>query len=88
MQSKNRNPIWRWLPRMAVLAVVVFLVAASLGLSQSKSDGQKKDVGKTSYDQIAPVILGKETFDEVMARDKANKEAIMARQKKTAGGAL
>jgi cytochrome c peroxidase len=84
MQINNRNRIWPWLPCPVAPAFLVFLLAPSLTLSQSKSDGdkQKKDVGKTSYDQIAPVILGQETFNEVMARDKTNKEAIMARQKK------
>jgi cytochrome c peroxidase len=38
--------------------------------------------GKTSYDQIAPPLLGQQTFDEVMARDKADKPVVMARQQK------
>jgi cytochrome c peroxidase len=42
----------------------------------------KRDVGKTSYDQIAPVLLGQETFAERMAKDKAGKAAVMARQMK------
>src|SRR4051812_47390209 len=37
---------------------------------------------KTSYDQIAPVLQGKETFQAVMAKDKADKPAVMARQQK------
>jgi hypothetical protein len=36
----------------------------------------------TSYDQLAPVLLGQDTFANVMAKDKASKEAVMARQKK------
>jgi cytochrome c peroxidase len=35
---------------------------------------------KSSYDQIAPVLLGKESFQAVMAKDKADKPAVMARQ--------
>ena len=35
----------------------------------------------SSYDQIAPVLQGKESFEAVMSRDKAGKEAVMARQK-------
>ena len=35
----------------------------------------------SSYDQIAPVLLGKESFQSVMAKDKADKPAVMARQK-------
>src|ERR1700678_4004158 len=76
MQSEFRIRVWRWLPWLAVSTGVVFLVAPALPQSQPK------DVGKTSYDQIAPVIIGQETFNEVMARDKANKDKIMARQKK------
>lgn len=47
----------------------------------------KKEAGKpetatpSSYDQIAPVLLGKGSFEEVRAKDKADKDAIMARQK-------
>ena len=36
----------------------------------------------SSYDQIAPVLQGKESFEAVMSRDKAGKDAVMARQKK------
>ncbi|HEX7860956.1 MAG TPA: cytochrome B6 [Verrucomicrobiae bacterium] len=38
--------------------------------------------GETSYDQISPVLLGKESFKDMMAKDKAGKAAIMERQKK------
>ena len=36
--------------------------------------------GETSYDQISPVLLGKESFEDMMAKDKAGKAAIMERQ--------
>jgi cytochrome c peroxidase len=45
-------------------------------------DQNPKDHIASSYDQIAPVLLGKESFQAVMARDKAEKNAVMARQKK------
>src|SRR4029077_4266240 len=35
-----------------------------------------------SYDQVAPVLLGKTSFDAVRAKDKADKPAVQARQKK------
>ena len=38
--------------------------------------------GKTSYDQISPVLLGQVTFADMMAKDKADKAGVMARQKK------
>jgi cytochrome c peroxidase len=40
-----------------------------------------RDVGKSSYDQIAPVLIGKETFAQMLAKDKAGKAKVMARQK-------
>ena len=36
----------------------------------------------SSYDQIAPVLIGKESFADRMAADKADKPAVLARQKK------
>src|SRR5262249_54076026 len=35
----------------------------------------------TSYDQVSPVLLGKETLRDRMARDKAERAATAARQK-------
>ena len=37
---------------------------------------------KTSYDQVSPVLLGEETFQAMMAKDKADKDAVMTRQRK------
>jgi cytochrome c peroxidase len=37
-------------------------------------------VGKSSYDQIAPVLIGKETFAQRLAKDKAGKAKFRARQ--------
>jgi cytochrome c peroxidase len=34
----------------------------------------------SSYDQIAPVLLGQGTFESVRAKDKADKKGVMARQ--------
>ena len=36
----------------------------------------------SSYDQISPVLLGKQSFQAAMTKDKADKAAVMARQKK------
>jgi cytochrome c peroxidase len=60
------------------------LALAGQSLTQPNKGTAKdphKDVGKTSYDQIAPVILGEQSFADVMAKDKAGKPAVMARQK-------
>jgi cytochrome c peroxidase len=74
MQCDHRRRIGRWLPGLAVLAVLALLVVPSVTRAQSK------DI-PSSYDQIAPVLQGKETFQAVMARDKADKDAVMTRQK-------
>jgi cytochrome c peroxidase len=34
----------------------------------------------SSYDQVSPVLLGKQSFQAAMAKDKADKEGVMARQ--------
>jgi cytochrome c peroxidase len=83
MQTRDRRPIGLWLPGLSVFAVMVSLMITSQARSQSKGDGDKpKDATPSSYDQVAPVLLGKESFQDVMARDKADKEAVMARQQK------
>jgi cytochrome c peroxidase len=68
------------------LVIGVFVAALahpSRAQSQPGEDANKpKDVGASSYDQVAPVLLGKESFQTVMARDKAEKEPTVARQKK------
>jgi cytochrome c peroxidase len=66
----------RCLPVLAGLAAL--LVAIGPSLTQQPD---KRDVGKTSYDQISPVLLGQESFEKMMASDKANKDKIVARQK-------
>jgi cytochrome c peroxidase len=83
MQTENIRRIGLRSPLFAVIAAMVFLAAPSFIRSQPKPDGDKPaDVGSSSYDQIAPVLLGNKTFQEVLAKDKADKESVMARQKK------
>src|SRR5258706_8005655 len=73
----------RWSPWFAVIAGLVFFVSPSLTRSQPKPAGDTPPAPNTSsYDQIAPVLLGKETFQDVLAKDKADKDAVMARQSK------
>jgi cytochrome c peroxidase len=70
----------RWAIAALLCGACAFVFfAASPSRTQQKTPG---DVGKTSYDQISPVILGQETFQQMMAKDKAGKDAVMARQKK------
>jgi len=83
MQTDSKRRIWRWLPWLVVPAVLVFLVVPSLTRPQSRAEEDKpKDDTPSSYDQIAPVLQGKGSFQSVMAKDKADKESVMARQKK------
>jgi cytochrome c peroxidase len=78
----DRRRFGRSLPGLAVQAVLVSLVIPSMSWSQAPADGNKpKDTTPSSYDQIAPALQGKESFQAMMARDKADKEAVMARQK-------
>ncbi len=86
MNALKRGPFVRWLPGLAVLAAVGFLAAGWLApprpaSGQDKAEKAKEPV-KSSYDQVSPVLLGLETFQAMMAKDKADKDEVMARQKK------
>jgi cytochrome c peroxidase len=80
MRRGHGRRIASWLPG---LALTPFLAAPSSVWSQTRADADKpKDAAPSSYDQIAPVLQGKDTFQAVMAKDKADKAAVMARQTK------
>jgi cytochrome c peroxidase len=76
--------ILRWLPWVGVCALVLYLVSPSLTRQDSNKNQGDREKGplKTSYDQVSPVLLGEESFQAMLAKDKANKDAIMARQQK------
>jgi len=77
----NEHRIRRRLPWLAALAV---LLAASLThprLALGQAPSAQEPPSKSSYDQIAPALVGQQTFPEMMAKDKADKAAVMARQK-------
>jgi len=85
MQGIHRTRIGRRLAGISVFAFLVLMIAPSLARpqSQAQADGDKpKENTPSSYDQIAPALLGRESFQAVMAKDKADKESVMARQKK------
>ena len=88
MQALNNRRIRRWISWMAVPVALCLLTTAALSQNKKDADKAKKPAeaaqappNKTSYDQIAPVLLGQETFQERMTKDKADKPAVMARQK-------
>jgi cytochrome c peroxidase len=56
-----------------------FLSLAQPGLREARAQGGGDERGKSSYDQVAPVLLGQETFQERMAKDKAAKPVVTAR---------
>jgi cytochrome c peroxidase len=76
----------RWLPGIAVCAVVcaLLLVAVSSSLTQAPKEKGDREKGPlpTSYDQVSPVLLGQESYAAMLAKDKADKPAVMERQHK------
>jgi len=77
---------WRqsrpWILVVAACTLLCYLVGPAATQQPRKSESPAKpEVGKTSYDQISPVILGQQTFAQMLAKDKAAKSEIMARQK-------
>jgi cytochrome c peroxidase len=81
MRLSQLRPARPWLLALAGCGVLLYLANASRTQPPTGgTDVPKKDVGKTSYDQIAPVLLGQETYAEMMAKDKANKAKVMAKQ--------
>jgi cytochrome c peroxidase len=54
------------------------LYLARPGATQPKDE---KSIGKTSYDQVSPALVGQVSFAEMMAKDKEAKAGIVARQK-------
>jgi cytochrome c peroxidase len=79
MNQSSKNRMRRSLTWLLLGGVIV--IAAGNVLSQSRPEQPPSD-SKSSYDQVSPVLLGKQTFQEMMAKDKADKETIIARQRK------
>ncbi len=77
MRSGSRRPLL--IVAVVLMSVVVPCLTARYSIAQ---EGEAQDAGPSSYDQLAPVLLGKETFKTMLTRDKAEKPAVMARQQK------
>jgi len=85
MHTEDNSRMWRGLPWLVIPASLVLLVAPMLIRTPSKADEDKtkpKQGIPSSYDQIAPVLVGRESFQDVVNRDKAEKDRYMARQKR------
>ncbi|HTU91809.1 MAG TPA: cytochrome B6 [Gemmataceae bacterium] len=83
MQTAYKGGIGRWLPWLVVSTSLALLAVLSLNRLPSKAAEEKlKGTVPSSYDQIAPVLLGKESLQSVLAKDKAEKDSFMSRQRK------
>jgi cytochrome c peroxidase len=81
MVASKIERVRRLFNRWAISTLIV--VAAPICEAQGKEPSKdQQEPAKTSYDQIAPVLLGQGTFQSVMTKDKADKVAVMARQQK------
>jgi cytochrome c peroxidase len=82
--SRFRRQRARWNDRVSLFILAFIFVFPSLTGARAqaveKSEPQPPST-PSSYDQIAPVLLGKETVKQRTANDKAAKPAVMARQK-------
>ena len=72
---------------MVMLPVLAILWFPSATLCQGQAEGGNpqeslEDATPSSYDQISPVLVGKQSFQAMRAKDKADKDSVMARQKK------
>ncbi len=64
------------------LGIVLVWGPSSALRAQQPAAAEQAPPIKTSYDQIAPVLIGKETYEAVVKQDKADKPDVMARQQK------
>jgi cytochrome c peroxidase len=75
----------RRMPRAAGLALLLGLYSITLRAEESQGKppaSPGNGLVSSSYDQVSPVLLGRESFAERMAKDRAAKAAVMARQRK------
>jgi cytochrome c peroxidase len=70
----------RWLLWFCVLGLALYAARPSRP-EDNRPDLQKGPL-PSSYDQVSKVLLGEETFEAMMQKDKADKAGIMARQQK------
>ncbi|HZY86101.1 MAG TPA: hypothetical protein VFE78_14805, partial [Gemmataceae bacterium] len=85
MRTVWSQAAWRWVPWVAVCAVLLYLAGPSLTRqrpAEGKRDAPAAEKGPlpTSYDQVSPVLLGLQSFEAMLAKDKADKPAVTERQ--------
>src|SRR5205823_3592278 len=71
----------RGLPWLIVGALALYFGSPSAPQPGKQPPAEKTTV-PSSYDQVTPVLLGHESFQTMMAKDKAAKAGVMARQQK------
>jgi hypothetical protein len=89
-QERRKPRLKRELGDVVLLSTVLLLIFLVDSAFPQQPGSKKADppaappkpAAPSSYDQIAPVLLGQETFQARMAKDKADKAATMARQLK------
>jgi cytochrome c peroxidase len=81
MQHGTYRRVCPWLLGLACCGLLLYLARPSHTQPKKDPASPKPEVGKSSYDQIAPVLTGQVTFEQMMAQDKAHKDKVMARQK-------
>ncbi|SIO46626.1 Cytochrome c peroxidase [Singulisphaera sp. GP187] len=74
-RNEGKRP---WLVGPATFGLLVIATVIPPGFAAVRAE---EPAVKSSYDQIAPVLIGKGTFQAVMTKDKADKPPVMARQK-------
>jgi cytochrome c peroxidase len=83
-KATNRLPFASRLRSLIVLAGVLILAGPSWSQQpavEKPDSASTRGPSKSSYDQVSPTLLGNETFETRMAKDKAEKSEVMARQK-------
>jgi cytochrome c peroxidase len=63
-------------------AVIAGLLATVMSVAQTGFGNEPQEGTRSSYDQISPALLGKMSFEAMHATDKADKDAVMARQRR------
>jgi cytochrome c peroxidase len=71
---------------LAVAAAAGVTCLCGPDLTHSQPPQKAPQAPTTSYDQVSPVLLGRETFAAMMAKDKADKATVMARQQRLLEG--
>jgi cytochrome c peroxidase len=79
MKLLNDDRIQRGPLCFATLAALA-LLSSGLGVPGAQSQEPQTPPAKSSYDQVSPALLGQETFQDRMAKDKAEKGEVNARQ--------